>query len=137
MRRPIDKTGADIARPPLARLYAALLGVLLLISAGFLWVDITTAYSVLLGGLISVGPSYYFARQAFRFRGARFARHIAQAFYVGETGKFLLTAGAFAAVFALVKPLQAAAVLLAFLGMTLGHWAIAAYIGAHSSARQR
>lgn len=135
MRRPIDNTGAAIARPPLARLYAALLGLLLLISAGFLWVNITTAYSVLLGGLISVGPSYYFARQAFRFRGARFARHIAQAFYVGEIGKFLLTAGAFAAVFTLVKPLVAAAVLLAFLGMTICHWAIAAYIGAHSGVR--
>ena len=131
MRRPIDNTGATIARPPLARLYAALLGMLSIISAGFLWVDITTAYSVLLGGLISVGPSYYFARQAFRFRGARFARHIAQAFYVGETGKFLLTAIAFASVFALVRPLDAAAVLLAFLGMTVCHWAIAAYIGAH------
>lgn len=136
MRRPLDNTGAGIARPPLARLYAALLGVLLIISAGFLWVDITTAYSVLLGGLISVGPSYYFARQAFRYRGARFARHIAHAFYVGEAGKFLLTAGAFAAVFALVKPLYAAALLLAFLGMTLGHWAIAAYIGSRNSARQ-
>ena len=131
MRRPIDNTGATIAGPPLARLYAALLGMLSIISAGFLWVDITTAYSVLLGGLISVGPSYYFARQAFRFRGARFARHIAQAFYVGETGKFLLTAIAFATVFALVRPLDAAAVLLAFLGMTVCHWAIAAYIGAH------
>jgi ATP synthase protein I len=137
MARPIDNMGAGIARPPLARLYAALLGVLLLISAGFLWVDITTAYSVLLGGLISVGPSYYFARQAFRFRGARFARQIAQAFYVGETGKFVLTASAFAAVFALVKPLVAAAVLLAFLGMTLCHWVIMAYIGARSGARQQ
>ena len=137
MARPIDNAGAVIARPPLAGLYAALLGLLLLISAGFLCVNITTAYSVLLGGLISVGPGYYFARQAFRFRGARFARQITHAFYVGETGKFLMTAGAFAAVFALVKPLNVAAVMLAFLGMTLGHWAIAAYIGARSSTRQQ
>ena len=135
MARPIDNTGAAIASPPLARLYAALLGVLLLVSAGFMWVNITTAYSVLLGGLISVGPSYYFARQAFRFRGARFARHIAHAFNVGETGKFLMTTGAFAAAFALVRPLHAAALLLAFLGMTLGHWAIAAYIGVRSRSR--
>lgn len=116
----------NLARPPVEKIYALQALVLALIAAGMWWVNATMAYSVLLGGLISVGPSYYFARQAFRFRGARFATHVAQAFYVGETGKFLLTAGAFAMVFALVKPLNAAALLLAFLGMTLCHWAIAA-----------
>jgi|KBSSwiStaDraftv2_1062776.scaffolds.fasta_scaffold19995_2 ATP synthase protein I len=120
------QVSAHIARPPVEKWYGLQVLILLLVAAGLIWVNITTAYSVLLGGLISVVPSYYFARQAFRFRGARFARHIAQAFYVGETGKFLLTAGAFALVFALVKPLNAAAVLLAFLGMTLCHWAISA-----------
>lgn len=126
-RRPETTQGhAHLARPPLGKLFALQVLILLLAAAGLWWVDFTTAYSVLLGGLISVVPGYYFARQAFRFRGARFARHIAQAFYVGETGKFLLTAGAFAAVFALVKPLNAAAVLLAFLGMTLCHWAMSA-----------
>lgn len=124
--------GATLARPPLGKLYAALTSLLLLIVAGIWWLNGTTAYSVLLGGLISVGPSYYFARQAFRFRGARFARHIAQAFYVGETGKFLLTAIAFALVFALVKPLHPAALLLAYIGMTVSHWALSAWIGART-----
>ncbi len=117
---------ANLARPPVEKIYALQAVMLTLIAAGLWWVNATTAYSVLLGGLIAVVPSYYFARQAFRFRGARFASHIAQAFYVGETGKFFLTAGAFAMVFALVKPLNAAALLLAFLGMTLCHWAISA-----------
>lgn len=115
-----------LARPPLEKMYALQALILLLVAAGLVWVSITIAYSVLLGGLIAVAPGYYFARQAFRFRGARFASHIAQAFYVGETGKFLLTAGAFALVFALVKPINAAALLMAFLGMTICHWAMAA-----------
>lgn len=122
---------ANLARPPLEKMYALQAIALLLIAAGLLPVNNTAAYSTLLGGLISVGPSYYFARQAFRFRGARFAVHIARAFYVGEAGKFLLTAGAFALVFALVKPINAAALLMAFLGMTLCHWAITARYIAH------
>jgi ATP synthase protein I len=104
--------------------------ILLLVSGAVSWFDVIAAYSVLLGGLISVVPSYYFARHAFRFRGARFARHITRAFYVGAAGKFMLTAVAFALVFATVKPLNAAVLLMAYLGTTLGHWAIAARIGA-------
>jgi ATP synthase protein I len=128
-RQPDREPVATLAKPPLGRLYAAQATVLLLVSMGLLWVDVTAAYSVLLGGLISVGPSYYFARQAFRFRGARFARHITRAFYRGAAGKFMLTAVAFALVFATVKPLNAAVLLLAYLGMTLSHWAIAVRIG--------
>jgi ATP synthase protein I len=122
--------GAPLARPPLERLYGGQLLILLAVAAGLLAVNITTAYSALLGGLISVGPSYFFARQVFRFRGARFAPRIAQAFYVGETGKFLLTAVAFAVVFATVKPLSPAVLLLAYFGMTLCHWAASAWIAA-------
>lgn len=120
--------GAPLARPPLGKLYGGQLLLLLAVAAGLVWVNRTTAYSALLGGLISVGPSYFFARQVFRFRGARLAPQIAQAFYVGETGKFLLTAVAFAVVFALVRPLNAAVLLLAYLGMTLCHWATSAWI---------
>jgi ATP synthase protein I len=110
------------------------LAILLALAAVLLAVDTTTAYSALVGGLISIGPSYFFARQVFRFRGARLAPQITQAFYVGETGKFLLTAAAFALVFALVKPLHAGILLLAYLGMTLCHWAFSAWIAARSSA---
>lgn len=124
------QVGAALARPPLERLYAAQAAILVLISCGMLWIDATAAYSVLLGGLISVGPSYYFARHAFRFRGARFARHITRAFYVGAAGKFTLTAVAFGLVFATVQPLSPAWLLIAYLGATLSHWLIAARIGA-------
>jgi ATP synthase protein I len=131
------QVGAILAGPPLARWYLAQVAVLLLISAGLLWVNTTAAYSALLGGLISVGPSYYFARQAFRFRGARFARHIARSFYVGATGKFALTACAFGAVFATVKPLNAALLLSAYAAAALGHWVVAARAGLHTAPARR
>lgn len=131
--------GAPIAKPPLGKLYGTQLSVLLAV-AGLLWIggiDRTVASSALLGGLISIGPSYFFARQVFRFRGARFAPQIAQAFYVGETGKFLLTAAAFAAVFALVKPLDAAALLLAYAAMTACHWVCSVWITGRSGGPAR
>jgi ATP synthase protein I len=128
--------GAPIAKPPLGKLYGTQLLLLLAVVAGLLWIDRIVASSALLGGLISIGPSYFFARQVFRFRGARFAPQIAQAFYVGETGKFLLTAAAFAAAFALVKPLNAAVLLSAYLAMTACHWVCSAWI-ANIAARTR
>lgn len=129
------QSGGALARPPLERLYGAQLLMLLAVAAGLVGVNNTIAYSVLLGGLISVAPSYFFARQVFRFRGARFAPRIAQAFYVGETGKFLLTTVAFAVVFATVKPLNAVVLLLAYLAMTLCHWATSAWIATRSGRR--
>jgi ATP synthase protein I len=128
---PTDRVhaGAAIAKPPLVKLYALQTVVLLAISAGLLWIDKVTAYSVLLGGLISIAPNSYFARQAFRFRGAAAAGHIARAFYLGETGKFVLTATAFAVVFATVKPLDVVALWAAYVAATLSHWFVAARIG--------
>jgi len=123
------QTGAAIARPPLGKLYALQTGILLAISAGLLWIDTVTAYSVLLGGLISIAPNSYFARQAFRHRGALAAAHIARGFYQGEAGKFVLTATAFAVVFAAVKPLQMTAFWAAYLLAQLSHAVIAARIG--------
>jgi len=114
--------GAAIASPPMGKLYAVLTVALLALCAALLTVDTTTAYSALFGGLIAIAPNVFFARQAFRFRGARFTRHIAQAFYLGETGKFVLTATAFAAVFKLVEPLNAGVLWAVFVATTLGHW---------------
>jgi ATP synthase protein I len=121
--------GAVIARPPLGKLCALQTAILLAIAAGLLWIDTILAYSVLLGGLISIAPNSYFARRAFRYRGARVAPHIARGFYEGEAGKFVLTATAFAVVFAAVKPLHLAGFWLAYLAATLGHTMVAAYLG--------
>jgi len=129
--RPVQ-SGAPLARPPLERIYGAQLAILLAIAAVLLMVNCTTAYSALVGGFISIGPSYFFARQVFRFRGARLAPQITQAFYVGETGKFLLTAIAFAVVFATLKPLNAGVLLAAYLAMTVCHWICSAWIASRA-----
>ncbi|MDT8398171.1 MAG: F0F1 ATP synthase subunit I [Pseudomonadales bacterium] len=77
-------------------------------------VDRTAAYSVLLGGLISTVPNGYFARKAFKYRGARYTPEIVKSFYAGETGKMVMTAGLFALVFAGVRPLNEPAVVIGF-----------------------
>jgi|SRR5690606_24725432 len=119
--------GAIIARPPLGKLYALLTVILLAVVAGLLWIDTVSAYSALLGGLISIAPNSYFARRAFQHRGARAATHIARGFYQGEAGKFVMTATAFAVVFAAVKPLHMAVFWAAYLLATLSHMLAAAY----------
>jgi ATP synthase protein I len=120
------QVGAVLAGPALGKLYATQIAILIVASLCSLWVDITTAYSVLLGGLIFIAPTGFFARQAFRFRGAQATLHIARAFYRGETTKFVLTAMAFALVFALVKPLNLIALWLAYVAAMIVHQILAA-----------
>ncbi len=126
-QQPVHRpAGASIASPALGKLYATQIAILAVASLCSLWVDIVTAYSVLLGGLTFIAPNGFFARQAFRFRGARAAGHIARAFYRGETTKFVLTATAFALIFALVKPLNLTALWLAYIIAMLVHQILAA-----------
>lgn len=112
-------TAASITRPPLLKIYGLQALILVLVATSLLLVDLVTAKSALIGGLISVLPNAYFARLAFRHRGARAASAVAQSFYRGEAGKFVMTAVLFALVFSSVKPLQVEAVFLAFVVMTL------------------
>lgn len=118
--------GAMLAGPALGRLYATEIAILIVASLCSLWVDTTTAYSVLLGGLTFIAPNGFFARQAFRFRGAQAALHITRAFYRGETTKFVLTAMAFALIFALVRPLNVVALWLAYVVAMVVHQILAA-----------
>lgn len=59
--------------------------------------------SALLGGLVALVPSILFAKQMFRYQGARAARQIVKSFYLGEALKILLTAILFTLVFVLYK----------------------------------
>ncbi len=88
--------GAPIAKPPLLRIYASQCVVLVGVTVGLLLINTVVAYSALLGGLIAVVPNIYFASLAFRYSGARAANDVAKSLYVGEVGKFVLTAMAFA-----------------------------------------
>jgi len=91
--------------------------VLCVIVAGviFFLFDLVAAYSILLGGFISIVPNGYFAWKAFRFRGARNTPLIVKSFYAGETGKLIMTGVLFALVFAGIKPLNELAVILSFI----------------------
>lgn len=129
--RRVSRPAAGLAPPPLGKIYTVLTIGLLAIAAPIALIDLIWGYSVLLGGLISVVPNSYFARQAFRYRGARQAHYVTRAFYMGQTGKFMMTTVAFGLVFAKVERLQPIALVLAFLGMTLGHLIVCARYGAY------
>ncbi|MFT3929309.1 MAG: ATP synthase subunit I [Spongiibacteraceae bacterium] len=125
----IRQAGASIKGPALGKLFAAQIALLSAASLCLLSVDTITAYSVLLGGLTFIVPTGFFARQAFRFRGAQAVRRIAHAFYRGETTKFVLTAMAFALIFTLVKPLNLIALWLAYVVALLVHYVLAVRMG--------
>lgn len=86
------------------------------------------ALSALLGGGIALLGNAWFARQVFRYRGARQARRIAHGFYRGEAGKFVLSAALLAALLAGWPAAKAPVVLLAFAGMHLAHTCCAAWM---------
>jgi ATP synthase protein I len=107
------------------RVFVIQLVGLAVLSAGLLTVNLTQAYSVLLGGLISIIPNAYFTRWAFRYSGARAAGDVARSFYRGEAGKFVLTVVMFAGVFILVKPLTVELIFGAYILMTIVNWVLA------------
>ncbi len=102
--------GAQISRPPAHRISIAQTVILLMMCAGFSFVDPVAAYSLLLGGLIAILPHAWFTYRVFRKSGARSARQIAHGSYVAEVGKFVLAVTGFGVVFAMVRPLSAGAV---------------------------
>jgi len=113
-RRPV--TVSTIKAPPIYIAFVIQF-VLCVIAAGviFFLFDLVAAYSILLGGFISIVPNGYFAWKAFRFRGARNTPLIVKSFYAGETGKLIMTGVLFALVFAGIKPLNELAVILSFI----------------------
>ena len=101
---------ATIARPPVYRITAAQLAVLLALWAGLSGWNHTVAMSFGLGGLVAVVPHAWFARGVFRWRGAGQASRAVQAGYAAEIGKFLLSIAGFALIFATVRPIEGWAV---------------------------
>lgn len=90
----------SIGKPPVLRfmVYLQLVGGLLALVVWF--VDQKVACSIAAGTSLYVVPQMYFSALAFRYRGSRASRLIAQSFYRGETGKYILTMIGFACVFA-------------------------------------
>ena len=88
------------------------------------------AYSALLGGLISAGPSAYFAYKTFEHRGARATEQMIASVFKGEGVKLGLMAAGFALTFASVKPLAPVWVFGGFLVVQL-----AGIVGAYRLTR--
>ncbi|NQX87358.1 MAG: ATP synthase subunit I [Halioglobus sp.] len=113
-------------RPPIHRITLAQLAFLVPLCLMLAASDGVCAYSVLAGGLIAIVPQAWFARMAFRRRGAQAAKAIARFSYMGELGKFVLAGAGFAAVFATVRPIDGAAVFAGYIAMLMlqitGSW---------------
>lgn len=114
-------------KPPLTKIFVIQIILLVLLSTALLLVDRTVAKSSLIGGSIAIGSNWYFARWAFRYAGAKAARQVAHSFYVGETGKFLLTVVLFAASFAVIRPLNTVSIFSTYLLMVLVNGVLSAW----------
>lgn len=80
------------------------IGMTLLISAvAAALSSMACAYSMMLGGLVSVLPNLYFARAVFRYQGARAAKKIVNTVYKGEAFKLILSMALFTLVFVVFK----------------------------------
>lgn len=112
----------DIKRPPVFRVTVIQCLVLLVAAIGLVFVDKTTAWSAVSGGLVAVIPHLYFTFYAFRFMGARSSREIARSFYRGESGKFVLTLVGFAGVFIGFPQCDPLIVFTGFISMLALQW---------------
>lgn len=106
----------NLKPPPVYKVIVAQAAASVLIATvSLLFVGLVTAYSGLLGGLISTLSNSFFASQAFRYGGARNAKKIVQSFMAGEIGKLIIVVGLFALSFGLITNLNAYALILAFI----------------------
>lgn len=115
------RSSAGIRKPPTHRVVGLQL-LITVLAAGFGWVfaGALAAKSALLGGLIVVLPSAYFAWRAFAYNATRSAAKVVGGFIQAELGKLLFTALLFAAVFKFGQPLEYGVVFAAFGGVLLG-----------------
>jgi ATP synthase protein I len=111
-----------ISLPAVKKVALYQLALLLPASAALLGWNTIIAYSVFLGGLIQIIPQAWFARQAFRYAGARRVQSIVSAMYWGETGKVVLSAVLFTTTFLMVSPLSVGALFSSFVTMILVQW---------------
>jgi ATP synthase protein I len=91
--------------------------ILLVLSAVAFWNDSLLGFSVLVGGLNQLAPQAWFSYYAFKYGGANKTRLILRSMYRGETGKILLTASGFIAVFVLFDELNMLGFMATFIAM--------------------
>ncbi|HEY7672358.1 MAG TPA: ATP synthase subunit I [Gammaproteobacteria bacterium] len=83
----------------------------------WLWAGQTAGVSALLGGAAAVVPNAFLAARLLAARAT--ARAVLRAAWIGEFGKLFLTATAFIAIFAFVRPISAPAVFAGFIAVQL------------------
>ena len=98
---------ATINRAPIRYLVTVqAITTLLLAGGALMMLGGVFAYSVLLGGLISLIPNAGFASLVFRHSGARAMGAVVRNAYLGELMKLVLIGAGFGLVFVLVDPLH-------------------------------
>ena len=111
---------SNLKTPPVYKVTIAQLAATVFIAVISLLISgIILAYSVLLGGLISVVPNSYFVFHAYRYQGARNSQNVVKGFIRGELGKIIMTVVLFALSFTLITSLNELALIL---GFTLIHF---------------
>jgi ATP synthase protein I len=118
VRPQINASGVALAK---LVILSQLLVMLLLSAAGWLIVNQTIAYSLLIGGMICWIPNLYFAKKVFVISGARYAREVLRSFYSGEAVKLILTAVLFGLVWKNLK-VDALSVFIGFIVVQFAHW---------------
>ncbi|MDY6981546.1 MAG: ATP synthase subunit I [Pseudomonadota bacterium] len=111
---------ATINRAPIRYLVSVQAITTLLSACGALMLGGVFAYSVLLGGLLSLIPNAGFASLVFRHSGARAMGAVVRNAYMGELMKLVMIGVGFGLVFVLVDPLH---VLGLFTGFVVVHMA--------------
>ena len=87
-----------------------------------LWVDQARSMSLFFGGLLVVIPQAYLTVYAFRYMGASSTKMIAQSFYRGEAGKFVLTFVGFGVVFLWFKAVHLPSLFTGYTLMLFLQW---------------
>lgn len=96
---------------------------MLLVALLGLWLaGVFGAISALMGGLVSLLPSFYFVRRGLRSRGGKRARVNVLNLYQAAMGKFGLTVALFVIVFVVVPPSNPALFFVAFVAAQLMYW---------------
>jgi ATP synthase protein I len=115
----MSPTRKRINQLPLSQWLVIDIGLVMLISLIWILESRLAGYSALIGGLIFVIPNAYFARQMYRYEGARSAPMMVSNMFRAEGIKLALTAVFFAAVFILIEPVHVPALLFTFAVMVV------------------
>lgn len=79
------------------------------------------AISAMLGGLVCIIPNAYFARNVFKYQGARAAKQIVNSFFKGEALKLITSMILFTAVFVLYR-VNPIAFFVSYIMVLMTHW---------------